>query len=84
MDDGIINREHALDPWIEFSDADVKERQKDEKMLHADRKKKIHEVLEETKTVFKENFETKKALMAKIAADTGISDQKEYSFYIEG
>ena len=59
MDDGIINREHPIDPWAEFTDEDLKEKKKDAEMLLADKKKLIQKKLEETKEKFKDNFEKK-------------------------
>ena len=46
MDDGIINRQHKIDPWSNISDADVKLKQDEEKGDVEERIRKLKKKLD--------------------------------------
>jgi lysyl-tRNA synthetase class I len=43
MDDGVINRHRAIDPWQDFSDSDAKNKINDEKKMAKDKLKSVLE-----------------------------------------
>ena len=83
MDDGIINREHPIDPWSDINDEEIKRRIEEQKSADAERleklKSKLEDILKE-KDVLDQEIQD---ILKDIESRVGDSDKDFISQYIE-
>ena len=82
-DDGVLNKDHSIDPWIDINDEDVKKKIEEEKGMAVDKVKKLKTKLQEEQSKLDSIVKKRDSLMKEIEQKISVDEKKKLDVYIE-